>query len=60
MAARHEKGGCESTIFTYVSVWEGLSNDDVGRARGTVLQEIWPGGGFETGDFVAEVLGGLP
>ena len=37
---------------------EGLSNDDVGAARGTVFPEIWPGVGFETGDFVKEKLGG--
>ena len=35
-----------------------LSNDDVGVARGTVLQEVRPGAGFKTGDFVQEKLGG--
>ena len=30
-----------------------MSNDGVGMARGTVfLQEIRPGAGFKTGDFV--------
>ena len=39
---------------------KGLSNDDVGVARGAVLfQEIWPGGGLKTDDFVPEKLGGL-
>ena len=34
-----------------------VSNDDVGVARGTVFQEIWPGSGSNTGDFVKEKLG---
>ena len=37
---------------------ERLWNDGVGVARGTVLQEIRPGAGFKTGDFVKEKLGG--
>ena len=37
-----------------------LSNNDVGGARGTAFQEIRPGAGFESGDFVIEMLGGLP
>ena len=37
-----------------------LSNDDVWVARGTVFQEIRPGAGFKTADFVKESLGGLP
>ena len=39
---------------------KGLSIDGVGVSRGTVVQEIRPGVGFETGDFVKEKLGGLP
>ena len=31
---------------------------DVGVSRDTVLQEVRPGAGFETGDFVKEKLGG--
>ena len=31
-------------------VCKGRSNDDVGVASGTVIQEIRPGAGFETGD----------
>ena len=38
----------------------GLSNNDVGVARDTVFQEVRPGAGFKTGDFVKEMLGGLP
>ena len=38
----------------------GLSNDDVRVVRGAVFQEIRPGAGFQTGDFVKEKLGGLP
>ena len=30
-----------------------------GAARGTVFQDIRPGAGFETGDFVKEMLRGL-
>ena len=38
---------------------EGLSIDDVGVSRDTaVSQEIRPGAGFKTGDFVKEMLGG--
>ena len=32
--------------------------EDVGVSRDTVFQEIRPGAGFETGDFVKEKLGG--
>ena len=41
---------------------EGLSIDDVGEgvSRDTAFQEIRPGAGFETGDFVGETMGGLP
>ena len=35
----------------------GLSNDDIEMARGTVFQEIRPGAGFKTDDFVKEKLG---
>ena len=48
----------KNTIFIYFLVGKGLSNDDVGEARGTVFQKIRPGAGFETGDFVKEKLGG--
>ena len=43
-------------------VCNGLLNDDLEMARRTVfqLQEIQPGAGFKTGDFVKEKLGGLP
>ena len=36
----------------------GRSIDDVGVARGTIFQEIRPGAGLETGDFVQEKFGG--
>ena len=49
----------KTTIFTYLLVCKGLSNDDVG-AGGTIFQEIRPRAGFKTGDFVKEMLGGLP
>ena len=38
-------------------MYEGLSNDDVGAARGTAFQEIRPWAGLKTGDFVEEKLG---
>ena len=41
-------------------VCKGLTIDDVGMSRNTVFQEIRPGAGFETADFVKEKLGGLP
>ena len=39
---------------------KGLSNDDVGVARAAIFQEIRSEAGFKTGDFVTEILGGLP
>ena len=36
-----------------------LTVDDVRVSRDTVFQEIRPGVGFETRDFVKETLGGL-
>ena len=46
-----------SHIFMFAK--KGLSNDDVGAARGTtVFQKIRPGAGFKTVDFVEEILGG--
>ena len=48
-------------IFSNIFVaCKGLSNDGIGAATGAVFQEIWPGVGFKTGDFVKETLGGLP
>ena len=45
-------------IFIYFLVSQIMSNGDVRGARGTVFQEIRPGAGFKTGDFVKEKLGG--
>ena len=62
MAARHEEGCHEKKKkhknFIHFLSCQGLSNDDVGVARGTVFQEIRPGVGFKTGDFVEDRLGG--
>ena len=44
----------------YVFVCSGRSNDGVGVARGTAFQEIRPGAGFKTSNFVKQTLGGLP
>ena len=44
----------KKNILKHVLVCEGRSNDDVGVARGIVFQEIRPGAGFKTGDFVEE------
>ena len=46
-----EQSSCISLLLQ-----RGLSNADVGAASGTVLQEIRPGAGFKTGDFVKEEL----
>ena len=37
-------------IFIYISVCKGLSNNDGGRARGGVFQEIRPGSHFKIGE----------
>ena len=47
-------------MFTYILVREGLSIDDVGVAKGTVLEEMRPRAAFKSGDFVKKTLGGLP
>ena len=60
MDARHKESCQDKNVFTYFLVCKGLSNDDVGAARGSVFQEIRPGAGFKTVGFVEEKLGGLP
>ena len=50
----------KNEIITYFLVCEGRSNDDVGGARGTAVQEVRPGAAFKAGDFVKEKSGGLP
>ena len=61
MAARHEEGlYMKNTIFIFFFACKGLSNDEIGGARGTVFQEIRWRAGFETGDFVKQMLGELP
>ena len=52
MAARHEEGRYKKIVSTRFIVCKGLSNDDVGVAWGTVIQEVRPGAGFKTGYFV--------
>ena len=47
-------------IFPQNVVCKELSNDGLGVARSTVIQDIRPGTGFKTGDFDEEKLGGLP
>ena len=47
-------------ILLYFLACEGLSNDGAGLENGAVFQELRPGAGFETGDFVKYKLGGLP
>ena len=48
----------------YVLVCKGLWKDGAWVAWGTVFQEMRPGAGFKTGDFVKEniymYMGGLP
>ena len=50
----------KNEIIIYFLVCKGRSNDDVGGASGTVFQDIRPGSGFKTGDFVREKVWGLP
>ena len=60
MTGRHtRKDTIENEASIYCLVCKGLSIDDVEVSRDTVVQEIRPGAGFETGDFVKETLGGL-
>ena len=54
MPAGHDEEGYYQTKFIRFLVSEGLSNDDVGVARAAAIQEIRPGAGFVTGDFVKE------
>ena len=60
MAARHEEGCYEKNVLKHFLVRKGRSNDDAGAARDTAFQEIRPGSGSKTGDFVKEKLEGLP
>ena len=60
MVARHEEGCFYQKVSAYFIVCKGLSSDDVGIPRDTMFQEIRPGAGFKTGDFVQEALGGVP
>ena len=56
MAARHEEDCNKKKYFLMFLACKGLSNDDVGVARSIIFQEIRPGAGFKTGDFVEERL----
>ena len=60
IAARHEEGCYENNITLHFLACKGVSNGDVGVARGTVFQAIRLGAGFKIGDFVKEKLRGLP
>ena len=48
------KDTLENKVSIYLLVCKGLSIGDVGVSRVTETQEIRPGAGFETGDFVKE------
>ena len=53
----------KNTILIFFFVCKGFAIDDVGGARDTVsviLREIRSEAGFETSEFVKEMLGGLP
>ena len=54
MAARHKDGYYWENVSIYFLVCKRLTTDDVGVSRDTVLQQIPPGAGFETSDFVNE------
>ena len=60
-AGRHEEWCYEENIFMYILGCEEVSDDDIEVPEGTVFQEMRPGVGFKTGDFVATKVGaGLP
>ena len=59
MSARHEEGYYEKHII-YFLVCKGLSKDEGGVARSTIIEEKRPVAGFKTGDLVKERSGGLP
>ena len=48
----------QKNISIYFLVRKGLSNGNIGVARGTVFPEIRPGAGINTSDFGEEKLGG--
>ena len=48
------------TSSHFFLVCEGLSNDDVGVAMGTLFQEVRPWAAFKTDDFVKGKSGRLP
>ena len=48
----------EKSTYTYSLERKGLSIDDVGVSRDTVVQEIRPGAAFETGEFGLKQVGG--
>ena len=52
------KDAIKNNVFVYFLVCKGISNGDVGVARGAIFQEIRPGAGFETGHLFEEKLGG--
>ena len=52
------KDTTERKVSIHFLVCKGLSIDDVGVSGDSVFQEIRPGAGFETADFVKEKLGG--
>ena len=58
MAALHEEGCHENSIFICLLVCKGGLRDGAEVARPTVFQEIRPRPGLITGDFYNEKLGG--
>ena len=62
MAARHEEGCYEdipSHIFLFANNYRTMTSGGQGDTP-YFIQEIRPGAGFNTGDFVEEKLEGLP
>ena len=59
MAAGHEEGCYDkSTLKRFPDYNNGLPNDDVGEARGTVFQEIRPGSWLQNRRFRRRKVGG--
>ena len=50
-AAQHDQGCYKKALVTHFLVFKGLSNDDVGVARGTVFRENAAGSGFQNRRF---------
>ena len=58
MAASREEGCYEKSILKHFHVYKGLSNDDVGVARGTVFSGDTAGSWSQNRRFRSTIVGG--